>query len=183
MMDFGAEPEHRSDSRTGRKRLLLSLLLITLIVALAATFYIKGRAADPLPADISKQLSFRSIYPTSQAGKITGPGYTYLASQKTLSFTVSTAGTSVVFTEQPAPSSVGSGSQVYYQALGLHPYAQFVSKLGPVALVKFYHTGTLTPAGQSGILAADGTLLTAHSEKNLTNEQWKDLFNSLKISK
>jgi hypothetical protein len=41
----------------------------------------------------------------------------------------------------------------------------------------------LKPVGQSAVLASNNTFLIAHSEKNLTNAQWKDLFESLKTSK
>jgi hypothetical protein len=67
--------------------------------------------------------------------------------------------------------------------LGIHPYAQFKSNLGQVALTKFWQSGNLKPVGQSAVLAGSGTFLIAHSEKNLANNQWKELFNSIKITK
>src|SRR5206468_9340235 len=117
------------------------------------------------------------------SGQLGATGYQYQAGQKALTFSLNKGGTNIVFSEQPAPSSVGNGSQVYYQALGLHPYAQFASKLGPVALAKFYNPGTLSYLGQTAVMAAAGTLVTAHPDKDLTNAQWKGLFDSLKITK
>jgi hypothetical protein len=65
----------------------------------------------------------------------------------------------------------------------IHPYAQFKSNLGQVALTKFWQSGNLKPEGQSAVLASNGTFLIAHSERNLTNTQWKGLFESLKITR
>lgn len=96
---------------------------------------------------------------------------------------MSFAGTNLVVSQQPAPESLGLNDQPYYPAIGIHPYAQFKTSLGTVALTKFWQSATLTPTGQSAILASQGTMLVAHSENSLTNQQWKSLFDSLKITK
>jgi hypothetical protein len=180
MMDFGHEPKK---GRKYKKTLVLScsILLLMVTIGLLLLFFTHNR--DPIPKDIKSKASFKVIYPSSKSGQLGANGYQYQADQKSLTFSLNSHGTNIVFTEQPAPSSVGDSGQVYYQALGLHPYAQFASKLGPVALAKFYNPGTLSYLGQSGIMAAGGTLVTAHPDKDLTNAQWKDLFDSLKITK
>jgi hypothetical protein len=61
--------------------------------------------------------------------------------------------------------------------LGIHPYAQFKTKLGQVALTNSGNPEILKPVGQSAVLASGGTFLIAHSEKNLTNNQWKNSSN------
>ncbi len=161
----------------------LFIALASLIVAIAIVGLFASRTSgNPLPPKIKSQVSYKVIYP-AKTSQITPTSYDYQADQKTLTFSIMDSGNSIVFTEQPAPESLGSGSQVYYPALGLHPYAQFQTKLGPVALVKFWDSGTLAPAGESGVLASGGTLLIAHSSKLLTNAQWKDLFETLKLTK
>ena len=157
-------------------------LTIVLIGGAGAIAYMFQGNANPLPASMKALVSYHVLYPAETA-QILPKSYNYQADQKALTFTVKTPKTSVIFTQQPAPDTLGKGSQVYYPALGLHPYAQFQSKLGPVALVKFWQSGSLAPVGQAGILATDGTILVAHAEKNLTNAEWKGLFDSLKITK
>ncbi len=134
---------------------------------------------NPLPATIKNQISFKVVYPSHSPAKIDTSSYNYQSGQNALTFNTTFANTKVVFTEQPAPSTLGSGSDVYYQAIGLHPYAQFKTSLGTVALAKFWESETLKPQGQSAILATKGTLVIAHSDQDLTNQQWKSLFDSL----
>ena len=176
------EPKKNSSAKPRPRKLRLRLILPATIIALAAGVYLFKPNASPIPPAVKSQFSFKAIYPTAKAGKLDASGYTYSQADKTLSFNIVPSGNKIVFTEQSAPNSVSSGSQVYYPALGLHPYAQFQSKLGPVALAKFYVSGNLTPKGQSALLVAQGTLVIAHPDKNLTNARWKDLFDNLKIS-
>jgi flagellar basal body-associated protein FliL len=183
MMDFGpTEGQAKKEKKkTGpSKWTVIFGAVVFLVVAAVLIVFLLGRDKNPIPPSVKSQLSFRPAYPSSSTSNSTN--FKYQADQKALIYNYNFNGTNIVFTEQSAPSTVGSGSQVYYQALGLHPYAQFVSKLGPVALVKFYNPGTLTPAGESGIMATSGTLVIAHADKDLTNEQWQALFNSLKIA-
>lgn len=157
--------------------------ILALIIIVASLFAVRSLSnKNPLPASIKNKVSYRLIYP-SQASKTDQTSYKYLADNKILTFKVNQDGKTVVFTEQAAPASIGQDTQAYYPALGIHPYAQFGTKLGQVALTKFYQSGSLEPAGQSAILASNGTLLIANSQKDLTNAQWKDLFENLKITK
>jgi hypothetical protein len=152
------------------------------VAAAGAIVLVKLDSKSPVPTSIARQLSYKTIYP-AKVSQIDPASYNYQADQKTLSFTVAADNTKVAFTEQAAPDSLGTDGQAYYPALGLHPYAQFKTKLGPVALAKFWQSGSLKPVGESAILASGGTFLIAHSEKSLTNAEWKNLFDSLKISK
>lgn len=138
---------------------------------------------SPLPASIKDRVGFKAAYPPKHVASIDASTYKYQPDQKVLTFTSRFDGADITFSEQPAPPSLGSGTQVYYPALGIHPYAQFNTRLGPVALTKFWQSGSLKPAGQAAVLASDGTLIIAHSDQDLTNQQWQDLFDNLKITK
>ncbi len=164
------------------KKLMVVLTVIFILIATALALYIKISRADPLPASIKQQIIFKVAYPTGIA-TVGQSDYKYHPDQKLLSYTIHYAGESITFQEQPAPASLGAGSQVYYPALGIHPYAQFSAPLGPVALTKFYQSGSLKPFGQSAVLATHGTLVIANTTGSLTNEQWKNLFESMKITK
>jgi hypothetical protein len=166
--------------RIPKKALVLLLVLITAV--LGGVYYSKQTNKNPLPENIRGVVSYKVIYP-SNAKQIDPKSFNYQTDKKTLSFKVNTVASNVVFTEQKAPDALGSDTQAYYPALGIHPYAQFKTKLGQVALTKFWQSGNLKPVGQSAVLASNGTFLIAHTEKNLTNDQWKNLFHSLKITK
>lgn len=160
-------------------RVLTCLAALLLAVSLLEIW--RNAHQNPLPSDIKRQVSYGVVYP-GKTSEIDAGSYAYRSDASSLTFKVNKFDTKIVFTEQPAPASLG-GNQPYYPALGVHPYAQFNTKLGPVALVKFWQSGSLKPIGQTGFLSANGTLLIAHSDKQLANDQWKQLFDSLKISK
>jgi hypothetical protein len=163
------------------KPVFLIIPAVLVMAVLGAFLVPKLTKSSPIPADIAKQVSYRVIYP-SKTHQIAPASFDYEPDQKTLSFIVNHNHKNVVFTEQPAPDTLAANGQVYYPALGLHPYAQFQTNLGPVALAKFWKSGSLDPVGQSGVLATNGVLLVAHTDKNMTNTEWKDLFNSLQLS-
>jgi hypothetical protein len=162
----------------------LVLIACALIVAVAALiFYSLHATKTPLPANLKDHVAFRVIYPTTTKASIDKNSFVYQSGQKVLTYNSQYLGKKVVFSEQRAPEALGVSTQPYYPALGLHPYAQFKTKLGEVALTKFWQAGSFKPSGQSAVLSSNGTLLIAHSEKSFTNNEWKNLFESLKITK
>jgi hypothetical protein len=164
-----------------KKAVVLTLLVIILVSA-ATALYLTKNNSNPIPTDIKNKADFKVIYP-SKTSQIDKSSYQYQDEQNTLTFNVIKDGDKIIFSQQPAPDNLGSDSQPYYPALGIHPYAQFKTSLGQVALTKFWQSQTLKPAGQSAVLASGGTLLIANSQKNLSNAEWKNLFESLKIAK
>lgn len=164
------------------RRLVLSSLAVLALAGGAGGVWLSLRSpASPVPDGIEKQLAYKVIYP-SDTKQIKPGSFSYVSQQHTLTFNVDSANDQIVFAEQPAPSNLGSNGQVYFQAIGLHPYAQFESTLGLVALARFYQTGSLDVAGESAVLASHGTLVIAHSSTQLGNDVWKNLFDSLKLA-
>jgi hypothetical protein len=186
MIDFGQitdkENPEKHSSQFKRPKFFWGMAAVTALAFLtvAAIYIFVQRQNNPIPADIRKQISYKPVYPMGAIGASVKK-YDYQPNDKALVFNISYAGKSINVAEEPAPSTVGSGPQVSYQALGLHPYAQIASKLGPVALVKFYKPSSLQQIGEAGVLATNGTLVIAHSPAHLTNEQWKQLFDSMKV--
>jgi hypothetical protein len=154
------------------KKVLAIALIVLIFTAGGVFFYLKQNNKNPLPDDLKNHINFKVIYPSSHKAQIDKNSFVYQAKQKVLTFNVQFEGSNVSYSEQEAPAALGSETQAYYPALGIHPYAQFKSNLG-----------NLKPVGQSAVLAGSGTFLIAHSEKNLANNQWKELFNSIKITK
>jgi len=184
-MYFGPETDEPVARRhKSRKKTLLIASVVAVAIAILFSLWLFLIHPDiPVPASIRQKAAFEIIYPSGKTARADSSSFNYQQSQQSLSFTVRAFDSDIIFTEQPAPENAGTGEGVYYPALGLHPYAQFQSKLGPVALARFYESKTLKPRGQSAVLISRGTLLIAHTDRNLSNNQWKQLFESLKITK
>jgi hypothetical protein len=165
------------------KKAVLAVLLFLIIAGAGTLFYVTKKSKSPLPSDIKEHVSFKIIYPSTHSAHIDKNSFVYQAKQKVLTFNVEFAGTKIAYSEQAVPDNLGSDTQAYYPALGIHPYAQFKSNIGQVALTKFWQSGSLKPEGQSAVIASNDTFLIAHSNKSLSNTQWKDLFQNLKINK
>lgn len=168
-------------SRTAKRKVIFALILLAL--GLAGWWLIQNRGGSTIPGEIKSQLSFRSVYAPADWQPQT---FNYVDQQKTLSFKFKFEGSDMVATEQPAPDSLVSGSQVYFQGLGIRPTAQFATRAGQVAIANFYQTGTLEASGQAGILLADKTMVIIQPtdpQKKMTNDQWKRLFDGLKLSR
>ena len=165
-----------------QKKNITRIILIGLLFLAGTLIYITNLTANPVPQSIRSQVSFKFIIPISALVKIDSSSYSYDSDNKILSFIGTYQNNNIVFNEQTAPDTLGTDSQPYYQALGIHAYAQFKVALGTVVLTRFWQAGTLIPNGQSGLLLAKGTLLSIHTDKTLSNEQWKTLFNTTKIA-
>ncbi len=167
-------------------KILLAIGLVLLSLGVAGlVFYIKTASSNPVPTSIKNQVNFKIIYPSASSKLVSydQSSYSFRTSQNVLSFKVKYNGNDFAFSEQPAPSALGAGDSVYFPALGIHPYAQFKTKLGLVALTRFWASGSLEPIGQSALITSKGTLLTIQSKDNLSNQEWKNLCDILKISK
>ncbi len=165
------------------KKLLGIVLCVVILAAIGFVTWLKISDNNPLPPNIKNQVSFKVVYPPAHLAPIDSASYDYQARRSVLHFTASFAGSNIIFSEQPAPDNLGSDTAVYYPALGIHPYAQFKTGQGIVALTKFWQAGNLQPYGQAAVMVSKGTLLIAHSDKPLTNQQWKSLFDSLKTAR
>lgn len=160
--------------------ILATIFLATTLIALYLVFH----NGSSLPPDVRSQLDFKSVYAPNSI--VEPDSFKYTAQGKTLTFNVSYQGTKLSFSEQPAPSNLANDTGGYFQSLGLHPVAQFISKIGSVAVVNFYTPKTYEPGGQAAVLVTSGTLViatTVDKQQKLTNDQWKKLFDSLKISR
>lgn len=161
------------------KRLLL-WVAGALVLIIAALGWIALRPTPrPVPAHIAQQVRFSVLYPKRDFS-IDQTSWQYLSSQASLSFTARKDGFSVIFTEQQVPLAYQDDVPAYDRFIGsLRPFATFNVGLGTVSLVDFVTTSDFQPAGQAGILDAKGTLLLAHPDRELSDNEWRDIFTSL----
>ena len=161
------------------KIILARLGLIAIIVLI---YWFWPGPPNPVPANIKRQVGFTILYPSGYT--IAPSAWNYSNGQQTLNFTAKTNNYSVVFTEQQTPLAYQNDVAAYDRFIGgLKPSANFNTKLGTVSLTTFVFAGDFQPYGTTGILNAKGTLLLAHPNSDLTDNEWQSLFGSLKVSK
>ncbi|MDB5178429.1 MAG: hypothetical protein JWN01_372 [Patescibacteria group bacterium] len=136
---------------------------------------------SPIPSSIKTQLTFPVFYPDPTTGYKIDPGsITYSARDKVLIFNVSSSGNRIVFSEQGTPGPFNDVAGYYDKFIEkLGGYASFDSTNGKVSLA---HPQELK-GGQSAIMNAKGTLLFAHPDKDLSDDNWHKLFNAMAMEK
>jgi len=164
--------------RPPTKNLVIASTVVVLVVILLVMS--PWKSSSLVPPDIKKQLSFNAIYPGSSTDtQISPASFSYQPSQNSLAISLKYQGQSIILSEQKAPDSVLANTDAANQQLGVHPYAQFQSRLGLVSLTKLFQGKTYSAQGQLGVLVAKGTLILAHSATNLSTNQWEGFFNNL----
>lgn len=123
---------------------------------------------------------FSIIYPSDFS--IDASSWKYLPDQKSVQFKATKNGTGVVFTEEATPLAYQNDVASYNRFIGsLRPRANFDVPLGTVSISNFVTQGDYQVVGETGILNTNGTLLLAHPDKNVSDDDWRALFESLKI--
>jgi hypothetical protein len=153
---------------------LVSIITIVLITVAVVIFY--ATRPPVIPKSILKQINFAIFYPPiNQQTTIETSTFKYAKSLGQVSFIVNFSGQHITFAEQSSPDSFAADPNFYpafVQKLG--GYATFTSVNGRVDLAR--------PAqvdAETGIMNAKGTLLFVKSTSNLSENNWKLLFNSL----
>ncbi|HET7827277.1 MAG TPA: hypothetical protein VFK97_00220 [Candidatus Saccharimonadales bacterium] len=166
--------------RLPKKETLIKLLVWALIIGCVIAWW-KWPAKNTIPADIRSQLNFHAVYPTKNYDP---NGFHYIASSHALWFSATESGIKVLVTEQSLPANSGDNpaqdpGQMLNQ-LGVRYFSQIQSKLGVISVAKFW-TRSYDPNGQTAILGTKGTLVLAHPVKDLSQNQWVQFFNSLRL--
>jgi hypothetical protein len=152
---------------------LAALAAVTLLVVIAVMTFAER---TPISASIRKQVNFTLLYPKSSAAiKLDQKSIKYDPSVKQLSFIVTLSGRTITFSEQTAPDQFADVAEYYPKFIAqLQGYATFTNAIGKVDL-----TRPKDVKNQVAVINAKGTLLFARSNGDLTEDDWKRLFNSL----
>ncbi len=133
-----------------------------------------------MPANIKERASFVIIYPKGYS--IDSKSWKYLTDTSSVEFTAKRDGYSVVFTEEKTPLEYQDDVAAYNRFIGsLRPRANFDVPLGSVSIANFVTAASYEIVGETGILNAKGTLLLAHPDTQISDDQWRNLFESLKV--
>jgi len=153
-----------------------------LIIAILLTIHFWPAAPSPVPAAIKKQIEFSIIYPDPRQYSNKPNQWSYDNKDSAVQFTVSKDKYNVVFTEEEVPLAYQNDVAAYNRFVGsLKPSANFNVPLGTASITNFVTAGDYEVVGKTGILNTHGTLLLAHPDTELTDDQWRSLFESLQV--
>jgi hypothetical protein len=168
--------------RKNRERRIrqLSYLMIAFIAVFVYLIWLKP--IDPLPDHVRKAITFNAIILPQKT--ITENGFRVDAT----SFKTFNDGSDVIFTYQliKPGNRITFTEQEYPEVLiydklvnGTRPYSEISTSIGKVSLGR--------PAGSKGKQVAvsnpNGLLLFAYPEKDLADNDWREIFNSLESVK
>lgn len=163
-----------------RKNSYRSLILAALVLILIlAGLFILLKPKQAIPKTIQKQLDFIPYAAKGHDIRLDKNSYKYDPSQKGLSFTASsTEYGKLTFSEQPTPQQFIDIPDLYTKLIDkLNRYSVFNNQLGTVYLTK--------PAdqknGQTAVINSSGVLMFVRSEKDLTDSQWRKIFESVTL--
>ncbi|HSX48417.1 MAG TPA: hypothetical protein VLF41_02865 [Candidatus Nanoarchaeia archaeon] len=157
------------------KRFVPLLLLVVVIAAVVEYAHVRQTTKQNIvPAQIKKQLAMPSLVPAEkfESYVLNQDSIKYDDKQKLLSYSLTSPDNSVTVTEQPYPDVL------IYEKLknGIGQYRDIDTQAGKVTLGR--------PKDGGGVQVAvlnyhDQTLVFAKPQKDLTDDQWKQLFDSL----
>jgi hypothetical protein len=163
------------NQKTKTRLIITAIGLVVIVLAAGGTIaYIKRGSV--VPRTIAKQVNFVIFYPKpSQQTGIEEKTFKYSSSLGQVSFIVNFAGQQITFAEQSSPDSFSVDPSFYSAFIQkLNGYATFDSIDGRVDL-----TQPTEVNAQTAIMNAKGTLLFAKASGNISENNWRLLFNSV----
>ncbi|HEY2004221.1 MAG TPA: hypothetical protein VGH44_03835 [Candidatus Saccharimonadia bacterium] len=129
----------------------------------------------PIPGAIKKQLTSTLLVPKDSRFVVDRQSAKYDASLKLLTFNTAAFGQQVVISEQPSPDTFADIPDYYSKLVnGMNSYSDFDTAIGTVHLTRPLQLG----GKQAAVLNAKGTLLFAKSASDLSDDQWRQFFNT-----
>jgi hypothetical protein len=160
------------------KSLISSVILMLVIAAITTGAYLYRKS--PVPESIRSQVDFTVLCPKSY--DIDGGSWRVDTSDGTrvLTFVVRAPSANITFSQQELPIAYKTDDAAYDRFIGsLKPRANFRVPLGTVSIVNFVSEGNYKSEGASGLLSSEGTLLTAHPDKEISEREWYEVMESL----
>lgn len=161
-----------------RLKFIIAVIMTSGLItgAIIGTVYLVQRQGI-LPQNIQRQLDFKPFVVSSNSTvlHVNKSSYKYDASQQVLSFTVSSGDYGLLtVSEQTTPQTFIDISDYYTKLLDtLNRYSVFDDSLGAVYLIQPKDQKT----GQTAVLNASGVLMFVRSNKDLSDDQWRQVFN------
>jgi len=166
-----------------KKRIVTGLIILLYAIAIVVGVKIfQVMSKTPIPNDIKKNISFMVFYPDHKKTgySLVQDSFKYNPDSKVLLFNADSADNQLVITEQATPDPFNDIPQYWPSFTSeLNSYTEFDSSDGKVALTR----PAELKGGQSAVFNGKGTLMFIHPKKDLSDDEWRKLFNNLKIIK
>ncbi len=152
------------------------IALGSIIILLLVVF----RPHSPIPDSIAKQLNFSVFYPDmGEEFKADPATINYDGSSKVLLFHVKSAKNDITLTQQATPDPINDIPEYYPKLMEkLNNYKDFDSVNGKVSLTRPIEL----KGGQSAVFNIKGTLMFAHPEHDMSDDEWRRFFNGLVLT-
>ncbi len=181
--DHEREPSKRVQYTAKFIAVGLALIVVVAVVGGIFAFRAWQQSKQFVPSDIKRQVTFTLFKPASTSDIIADKStIKYDPKIKSLSYRATQKGsfTNLTFSFQEAPEAFTDIPQAYDKfADDLHQYSSFDSIQGKVSLTK----PSELQGGQSAVMNAKGTLMFIKPDKNLSDDEWKQLFSNLDVVK
>jgi hypothetical protein len=152
---------------------LAAIGLVVIVVMLLAP-------KPPVPVDVKRAVTSTILVPQAREVDVSRESMAYNSQLKLLSFTTVAFGVKAVVSEQPTPESFIDIPQVYDKVVtNMNEYSKFDSDSGTVHLTRPKDLG----GKQAAVMNAKGTLMFVKPERDLSDDQWRKLFNGLEVIK
>jgi hypothetical protein len=154
----------------------LRLAIIITIPALCFIWAILYLAKPSIPSDVRKKAAFTIFIPSdSSAIKVDSSTLKYDDSNHGIAYQIAVNGKTVLMSEQATPDSFADGPAYSYLLQKSQVYDALDTRIGKLSLT---HPKELKGA-QVGIINPPGTLIFARPTKDLTRDEWSQLFNAM----
>lgn len=129
-----------------------------------------------LPSAVRRQVSFVVLYPNNRStAKVDRNTIKYDSDKKILTYAAREGEAQLIVTNQSSPDTFTDIPQTYDKVLeGMHPYSSFDSLHGKVSL-----THPATVSNQVAVTNTVGTLMFVRTNRDLSDDQWRQFFNNL----
>lgn len=171
---------HLIISKLSRSQIIVSSIVVFSL--LVGIIMLVGSRHSPglIPDNLKKQISFVLFLPSSSPEmNINTKSFRYDPVSKVFTFKMQYDHSTLTIAEQATPQNFIDIPQAYDKVMEtLNEYASFNSYYDKVSLTRPKEF----KGQQSAIMNSKGTLITAHPTKGeLTEDQWKKLFNGLEL--
>jgi hypothetical protein len=154
------------------------VLMVGLVIGAYAIF---RPQSSPIPKDINQKISHSIFVPAQSSGwRLDKTATSYNNDTGVLNTYLLSRNNRITMTQQNTPQTF-KDVPTYYPALlnKLHEYSEIQTSNGTVGLTK----PDELKGGQSAVANISDTLMFLHPDHDLTDQQWKQLFNNLDIVK
>lgn len=134
----------------------------------------------PVPAEIKRAVTSTILVPQARNVTVARESMKYDPQLKLLTYSAVAYGIKTIVSQQPTPESFIDIPQVYDKVVAsMNEYKKFDTDSGTVHLTRPKDLG----GKQAAVMNAKGTLTFVKPERDLSEDQWRKLFNNLAVVK